>query len=62
MDLARTKRRRRKERFVILRVMNAISAKPTFQVLPNPYDDRFQGFYNIVEAGARVRYRLRGNS
>jgi len=26
-----------------------MSAKPIFQALPNPYDDRFQGFYNIVE-------------
>ena len=60
MDMARAKRRKRRERFIILRVMNAMSAKPTFQVLPNPYDDRFQGFYNIVEAGARVRYRLSG--
>jgi hypothetical protein len=58
MDLARAKRRKRRERFVILRVMNAMSAKPAFQVLPNPYDERFQGFYSIVEAGARVRYRL----
>ena len=60
MDLARAKSRKRRERFVILRVMNAMSAKPTFQALPNPYDDRFQGFYNIDEAGARVRYRVRG--
>jgi hypothetical protein len=62
MDLARAIRRKRRERFVILRVMNAMSAKPTFQILPNPYDDRFQGFYNIVEAGARVRYRLRAGT
>ena len=44
--------------FVLLRVLHALSERPTFQVLPNPYDERFRSFYDIVEAGARIRYRV----
>lgn len=58
MELARPKRRRQKDRFLILRVLNSMSGQPTFQVLPNPYDGRYTALFDIVEAGARVRYRL----
>jgi hypothetical protein len=58
MELARPKRIKSKERFIILRVLDTLSAQPSFQVLPNPYDERYQDYYIIVEAGARVRYRL----
>lgn len=60
MELARAKSRKQKERFIILRVLNALSSVPVFQVLPNPYDERFQNLFDIFEAGARVRYRLGG--
>jgi hypothetical protein len=58
MELARAKRRRQRERFVILRVLYAKSERPMFQVLQNPYDDRYAHLFEIIEAGARVRYRL----
>jgi hypothetical protein len=32
--------------------------RPIFQVLPNPYDEWYRSLYDIVEAGARVRYRV----
>jgi len=60
MELARAKSRKQRERFIILRVLNATSAIPVFQVLPNPYDERFQSLFDIFEAGARVRYRVGG--
>jgi len=43
--------------FVILRVLNALSTEPTFDVLPNPYDPSTKGLYSIEEGGLRVRYR-----
>lgn len=49
---------RRKGVFMLLRVLVALSARPLFQVLPNPYDERYRALYDIVEAGARVRYRV----
>jgi len=58
MDLGRAKKRRQKERFIVLRVLNALSAQPIFPVLPNPYDDRYEQLFEIVEAGSRVRYRV----
>lgn len=58
IELARPKRIKSRERFIIMRVLNALSQQPSFQVLPNPYDERYQDYYVIVEAGARVRYRL----
>jgi hypothetical protein len=58
MDFARAKRQRQKERFIVLRVLDALSVQPVVQVLPNPYDDRYENLFEIVEAGARVRYRV----
>jgi hypothetical protein len=56
MDLAKKSRKRRNGAFVVLRVLNALSKQPTFQLLPNPYDSRYQGNFVIEEAEARVRY------
>ena len=59
MRLARQpKKRRRKEEFRVLCVMNALSAAPSFRLLPNPYDPKFQSQFVIEDAEARVRYRV----
>jgi hypothetical protein len=58
MELSKSKRSRRKSVFLLLRVLNALSERPVFQVLPNPYDEQYRSLYDIVEAGARVRYRV----
>ena len=57
MKLAKKSRRRMKEVFLILRVSNALSAAPSFELLPNPYDQKYQALFVIEEADARVRYR-----
>jgi hypothetical protein len=56
MKLAKKSRRRQKGVFLILRVANVLSDRPSFQLLPNPYDQRYQSLFVIEEAGARVRY------
>lgn len=56
IELARATRRRKRERFVILRVLNALSQHPAFQILPNPYDERYRDYFSIMEAGTRIRY------
>jgi hypothetical protein len=48
---------RRRTKFVILRVFNALDVKPTFSLLPNPYEPASKGLYLIQEGGLRVRYR-----
>lgn len=58
MELSRSRRSRQRASFVLLRVLNTLSERPIFQVLPNPYDERFRSYYDIVEAGARIRYRV----
>jgi|GEM_PF-1170398 len=57
MELAKKSRRQRKEIFLVLRVLNALSEVPSFELLPNPYDHKYQAFFIIEEADARVRYR-----
>lgn len=56
MELAK-KKRSRKEVFKILHVTNALSESPGFLLLPNPYDQKFQSYFVVEEADARVRYR-----
>lgn len=58
-ELARRSRRRGKSEFQILRVSNALSMQPGFQLLPNPFDPKHQGQFVIEDADARVRYRSR---
>jgi hypothetical protein len=59
MEMAKKYRRGRKcGVFLVLRVANALSEYPLFQVLPNPYDLRYQSFFVVEEADARVRYKL----
>jgi hypothetical protein len=57
MQLAKKSRRRRRESFVVLRIANALTTAPSFQLLPNPYDQRYQSQFEIEDADARVRYR-----
>jgi hypothetical protein len=47
----------KKLKFVILHVTRALSTKPDFRLLPNPYDSKSQKLYRIEEAGLRIRYR-----
>jgi hypothetical protein len=58
-DLARYGRRRRKETFQILCVSNVLTDHPSFRMLPNPYDRKYQSQFLIEEADARVRYRAK---
>ena len=43
--------------FVILRVLDALSGSPGTELLPNPYEDRSAAFYDLQNAGMRLRYR-----
>lgn len=52
--------KRRKEKFILVHVRNALTAQPMAVVLPNPYDPKHSGVFDVEEAGARVRYRIRG--
>lgn len=56
MDLAK-KKRNRNEVFQILHITNALSEKPSFRLLPNPYDQRYQSNFVVEDATARVRYK-----
>jgi len=56
-EVARTKKKRASEVFLILRVSNALSKSPSFTLLPNPYDPRYQEHFLIADEGARVSYR-----
>jgi hypothetical protein len=56
-DLARKMNRNKKE-FRILHVTNALSPKPGFRALPNPYDPRFETQFSVEDADTRVRYEI----
>ncbi|KZK81225.1 hypothetical protein PsAD13_04174 [Pseudovibrio sp. Ad13] len=57
-ETLRSKRKKRATQvFRILRVSNALSASPTFTLLPNPYDPKYEEYFSIIEDGARVSYR-----
>jgi hypothetical protein len=55
MELARKKRGRR-DVFIIVHVLNALTDKPRAVVLPNPYETKYAGMFSIETADARVRY------
>ena len=52
-----SKRRGRRETFLIVHVTSALSATPMAVVLPNPYDPAFAEQFRMEQADARVRYR-----
>ena len=56
MELA-SKKRGRRELFMLVHVKNALSAAPQAVVLPNPYESKSAGLFSIEKADARVRYR-----
>lgn len=58
MEAVSSKARRAREVFVVLRVRNALTSSPMFDVLPNPYDSRYADYFKVEEAGARIRYSL----
>lgn len=59
MEIA-TQRKRKKEIFLLVHVKNALSSEPSATVLPNPYDPKQAELYQIEEADARIRYKVRG--
>jgi hypothetical protein len=56
MELA-SKKRGRREVFMLIHVKNALSKTPQAVVLPNPYEANSAGLFSIEKADARVRYR-----
>jgi hypothetical protein len=58
IELAVDMANRRKEEFGILHVMDALSERPRFRLLPNPYDKRYKGKYRFENAGLRIRYEV----
>jgi len=47
---------KRKEKYIIFHVTEALSSKPIFQFLPNPYDKQYRNAYKIFDAGLRIQY------
>ena len=56
MDIA-SKKRGRRELFMLIHVKNALSVSPHAVVLPNPYEPKYTGMFSIEKADARVRYK-----
>ena len=56
IELAIEKAGKRKQIFLVLHVVDALSEHPRSSILPNPYDSRHKSKYQFEEAGLRVRY------
>ena len=56
---AATRLARRGGKWRILRVRNALSEKPEFDWLPNPFEDEFKGYFRLHRGGMRVSYSRR---
>lgn len=48
---------RRKEKFIIFHITEALSDKPKFRFLPNPYDRKYSKLYRIFNAGLKIQYQ-----
>ena len=48
---------KRKEKFLILHITNALSDSPRFRFLPNPYDKKYNKSYRIFNAGLKIQYQ-----
>lgn len=48
---------RRKEKFIICHITEALSDSPKFQFLPNPYDKKYTKAYRIFNAGLKIQYQ-----
>lgn len=51
--------RKRGGRWRILRIRHALSVRPEFDWLPNPFEDRFKERYRLHQGGMRVSYSRR---
>lgn len=49
----------RKKIFSIIHVMDALSDKPEMRLLPNPYSKKYKSFYQVEDAGLRIRYEAK---
>ena len=56
---AATRLARRGGKWRILRVRNALSEKPEFDWLPNPFEDGFKEYFRLHQGGMRVSYSRR---
>ena len=48
---------RRKEKFLIYHITDALSDSPKFRFLPNPYDKKYSKLYRIFNAGLKIQYQ-----
>ncbi|MBU2521052.1 MAG: DUF3883 domain-containing protein [Proteobacteria bacterium] len=48
---------RRKEKFIIYHITDALSDSPKFRFLPNPYDKKYSKLYRIFNAGLKIQYK-----
>jgi hypothetical protein len=46
----------RKKIFSIIHVIDALSDSPEIRLLPNPYSKKYKSFYQVEDAGLRIRY------
>ena len=53
----RLARQARRGRWRILRVRNALSEQPGFDLIPNPFEDKFKDCFHLHRGGMRVSYR-----
>ena len=51
--------KKKKHLFMVMHVQYALSKNPQYRLLPNPYDPKYRGVYDIEDAGVRMRYRLK---
>ena len=48
---------RRKEKFIIFHITDALSDSPKFRFLPNPYDKKYSKMYRIFKAQLKIKYQ-----
>jgi len=48
---------RRKKKYIIFHITDALSNSPKFQFLPNPYDRKYSKSYRIFNAGLKIQYQ-----
>ena len=56
---AATRLARRRMKWRILRVRNALAEQPEFDWLPNPFEDGFKEYFRLDKSGMRVSYSRR---
>ena len=53
---------RRKDKFIICHITDALSDSPKFQFLPNPYDRNHAKSYRIFNAGLKIQYQSKSQT